>query len=210
MGLGLMHCSKAWLVYSACTNSMYAGTSVTFNETRTLFPAKAINQLIYGYYYNAPPNCTSDSCWGSYKGNDVSDPGRGDNYDISAPGGGYSDGSDPGWGSPSSGPLPAGEWQPFPNARKHKGKSQPFGDKVPLLSETPKDWCDCQSMTIKNATDEQLAEYLISYLLEFTLPQNFYPLDKGQWTISCRKWVADSGTLYTVGVSGIGVEVRFL
>eukprot|EP00961_Rhodomonas_salina_P139536 1877969-Rhodomonas_salina.1 len=52
VGLGLMHGSKAWLVYSARTNSVYAATRVTFNET--LFPAKAINQRIYGYYNNAP------------------------------------------------------------------------------------------------------------------------------------------------------------
>eukprot|EP00961_Rhodomonas_salina_P179355 2420035-Rhodomonas_salina.1 len=81
------------------------------------------------------PDGTSDRCGGSNEGNGVSDPGGGDNDDISAPGGGDSDGSDPGGGSQSSGPLPAGERQPFPtsNARKHKGKRQRFGDKVPPL-----------------------------------------------------------------------------
>eukprot|EP00961_Rhodomonas_salina_P013873 185693-Rhodomonas_salina.1 len=33
-----MHGSKAWLVYSARTNCVYAATSITFDET--LFPAK--------------------------------------------------------------------------------------------------------------------------------------------------------------------------
>eukprot|EP00961_Rhodomonas_salina_P056637 760748-Rhodomonas_salina.1 len=200
VGLGLMHCCKAWLVYSARTNRVYDATSVTFDET--LFQAKAINQRIYCYYYNAPvnqfradmhehnlnstivsdlpnlsstatpvwtaddvlvdenaihsglsgnmsglpeiesspinvsspqPDDTSDCGRGSNKGNGVSDPGGGDNDDISAPGGGDRDGSDSGGGSLSSGPLPAGELQPFPNARKHKGKRQRFGDKVPPL-----------------------------------------------------------------------------
>eukprot|EP00961_Rhodomonas_salina_P265889 3594237-Rhodomonas_salina.3 len=38
VGMGLMHCCKSWLVYSAWTNSVYSSTDCTFNEM--LFPAK--------------------------------------------------------------------------------------------------------------------------------------------------------------------------
>ena len=48
VGIGLMHGRKAWLVYSARTNRVYASTSVTFDET--LFPARFADQRVYGYY----------------------------------------------------------------------------------------------------------------------------------------------------------------
>eukprot|EP00961_Rhodomonas_salina_P104939 1413145-Rhodomonas_salina.1 len=50
--MGLMHGRKAWLVYSARTNRVYSSTSCTFDET--LFPAKAADQRLYGYYDNQP------------------------------------------------------------------------------------------------------------------------------------------------------------
>eukprot|EP00961_Rhodomonas_salina_P061935 831565-Rhodomonas_salina.1 len=106
-----------------------------------------------------------------------------------SPGGGsqISD-SSPGGGSPTAGASSEGERQSrqrFPNASKHTGKRIRFGDKVPPICEKPRYWKDCQSKTLKNVTDMELAEYLIWYALEFTLPQEFYPSDNGQTTISC-------------------------
>eukprot|EP00961_Rhodomonas_salina_P119610 1609552-Rhodomonas_salina.1 len=40
-------------------------------------------------------------------------------------------------------------------------------------------------MTLDNVSDTELAEYLIGYAIELTLPMDFYPEDNGQWTISC-------------------------
>eukprot|EP00961_Rhodomonas_salina_P036575 491383-Rhodomonas_salina.2 len=42
---------------------------------------------------------------------------------------------------------------------------------------------------IANTTDSELAEYLVGYALKFTLPQDFFPEDKGkaQYTISCSR-----------------------
>eukprot|EP00961_Rhodomonas_salina_P074402 999398-Rhodomonas_salina.2 len=94
-------------------------------------------------------------------------------------------GSNPGGGSPTSGTKSAGERQRFPNERKHKGKRLWFGDKIPLICEKPKHWRDCESKTIANTTDSELAQYLIGYALEFTLPQDFYLKDKTHTTISC-------------------------
>eukprot|EP00961_Rhodomonas_salina_P115526 1555032-Rhodomonas_salina.3 len=97
------------------------------------------------------------------------------------------DASDPGGGSQKVGNSSAGEEQPFPNALKRKGKRQHFGDKIQPLGETPRHWKDCQSQTIASTTDSVLEEYLVGYALEFTLPQDFFPKDKGkaQYTISC-------------------------
>eukprot|EP00961_Rhodomonas_salina_P213097 2877946-Rhodomonas_salina.3 len=79
-----------------------------------------------------------------------------------SPGGGspMSD-SSPGGGSQTSGTASAGELQCFPNASKHKGKRLLFGDKVPPISEKLRYWKDCESKTLKNVTDVELAEYLI-------------------------------------------------
>eukprot|EP00961_Rhodomonas_salina_P136921 1841730-Rhodomonas_salina.1 len=52
VGLGLMMGSKAWLIYSAQLNTIYASTNCTFDETR--FPARAMDQRAYGYYYSEP------------------------------------------------------------------------------------------------------------------------------------------------------------
>eukprot|EP00961_Rhodomonas_salina_P283173 3826826-Rhodomonas_salina.1 len=48
-GLGLMMGSKAWLIYSSRLNTIYASTNCTFDET--LFPARATDQQVFGYYY---------------------------------------------------------------------------------------------------------------------------------------------------------------
>eukprot|EP00961_Rhodomonas_salina_P168476 2270908-Rhodomonas_salina.1 len=56
VGLGLMHCRKSWLVYSGRTNRVYSSTNCMFDET--LFPAKKVDQRVYGYrdYDNQPIN----------------------------------------------------------------------------------------------------------------------------------------------------------
>eukprot|EP00961_Rhodomonas_salina_P033996 457511-Rhodomonas_salina.1 len=52
VGLGLMFGRRCWLVYSARTNHVY--TSLSCTSDKTLFPAKAIDQRVYGYYDNQP------------------------------------------------------------------------------------------------------------------------------------------------------------
>eukprot|EP00961_Rhodomonas_salina_P264665 3577251-Rhodomonas_salina.1 len=54
VGLGLMHCRKAWLVYSARTNSVYSSTNCTFDKT--LFQVKKVDQRVYCYYDNQQIN----------------------------------------------------------------------------------------------------------------------------------------------------------
>eukprot|EP00961_Rhodomonas_salina_P001746 24110-Rhodomonas_salina.1 len=97
-------------------------------------------------------------------------PGWGDDA-ADAPGGGLDNSSSPGGGSPTAETASAGEKRnPFPKNSKHWGKRLSFGDKVPPLGEKPKHWRD------------------------FTLPSDFYPEDKGQWTISCNNvGLADDG-----------------
>eukprot|EP00961_Rhodomonas_salina_P047354 636225-Rhodomonas_salina.1 len=48
VGLGLMMGRKAWLIYSSRLNTIYASTNCTFDET--LFPARATDQRVFGYY----------------------------------------------------------------------------------------------------------------------------------------------------------------
>eukprot|EP00961_Rhodomonas_salina_P259575 3507430-Rhodomonas_salina.7 len=45
------HGHKSWLIYSASTNCIYSSTSCTFDET--LFPAKLVDQSVFGYYNTA-------------------------------------------------------------------------------------------------------------------------------------------------------------
>eukprot|EP00961_Rhodomonas_salina_P122514 1650064-Rhodomonas_salina.1 len=105
-------------------------------------------------------------------------PGGGDD-EADAPGGGLDNSSSPGGGSPTAETVSAVEKRnPFPKNHKHWGKRLHFGDKVPPLGEKPKHWRDCESKQMKNVPDAQLAEYLICYAFEFTLPSDFYPEDK--------------------------------
>ena len=53
------------------------------------------------------------------------------------------------------------------------------------LGTQPRHWRDCEDSLITNVTDEQLAEYLIGYAIEFVLPRDYWPKDKGEWKISC-------------------------
>ena len=101
-----------------------------------------------------------------------------------SPGGGVP--SSPGWGSDHALPLSAGKTQrSLPNKRYKKGKRQRFGDKTAPLGEIPNHWRDCEHSNIDDVSDSQLAEYLIGYALEFTLPQSFWPKEKSQWVIWC-------------------------
>ena len=61
-----------------------------------------------------------------------------------------------------------------------------FGDKPAALGEpAPAHWTACQNQSITEVKDEDLAEYLIGYSAEFELPQDYWPQDKGRWTVCC-------------------------
>ena len=106
-------------------------------------------------------------------------------HETSSPGGGETSSPGGGHGSNLRDPLSAGRKQYFPKSRKKKGKRQRFGDKVPPAGQEPRHWRDCEKQLIDDVTDRELVEYFIRYSLEFTLPQDYYPKDKGQWVKSC-------------------------
>lgn len=114
-------------------------------------------------------------------------------YDVSSsPGGGSVEtlphlSSALGGGSPTGGAnSSAGRNRALQNSSYKKGCKRPrFGEKMAPLGTTPDHWCDCKDKQLQDASDSELAEYLIGYCLEFTLPQEFWPRDKGHWEISC-------------------------
>ena len=113
---------------------------------------------------------------------------------LSSPGGG-SDSSNtttsPGGGSgrsPTSEGLSAGKKKQkcFLNKRYGKGgKRLRFSDKPPPAGQTPRDWRDCEHKTLESVKDTHLAEFLIGYNLEFSLPKDYWPKDNGNWKVSC-------------------------
>ena len=237
VGIGLLSGCKAWLVYSACLHKIYATCNATFDDT--LFPSRATDQRVYGYFDNEPVHTFRADLHDKALGSTLlpasidspspvwvpTDAAERDDIlsaagtapsspvlissppDLSCgdgggckPGGGFTTASptvdnvisDPGGGRSTVPSSPAGSNRTLPNQRYKKGKRLRFGDKMEQLNTNIKDikhWKDCASTTIANTADNALAEYLIGYALEFTLPNSYWPKDKGEWTISCSDTV---------------------
>ncbi len=59
MGLGLLHCSKAWLTYSSSLNCVFTTMNATFDET--YFRACLTDQLVNGNYYSCHPQSSAQT-----------------------------------------------------------------------------------------------------------------------------------------------------
>eukprot|EP00961_Rhodomonas_salina_P262951 3553507-Rhodomonas_salina.4 len=203
--------SKAWLIYSARLNTIYASTNCTFDET--LFPSRVTDQLAYGYYDSEPtttfrtdsvPNVTSplfDPVWlpehiedadGTLSQASTVPSSPISEHDLQFPGSivkeSASNASAPDDTSMSGGgsdAIPAPGW----GLNVDDQLSSP-SDPVSAGSSVGsprllKHWTDCKDDLLTEDSDDALAEYLIGNSLEFTLPQDYWPCDKRAWTISC-------------------------
>ena len=103
---------------------------------------------------------------------------------VCSPGGGSACSAGGGSASPAS-DSSAGKMRAIPNKRYKKGKRMRFGDKTEPMGTIPKHWRDCENKSLTETSDSELTGFLIGYAVEFTLPQTFYPWDKGQWVVSC-------------------------
>ena len=74
----------------------------------------------------------------------------------------------------------------FPNVRYNsKHQRQLLSDKTSSYGTEQQHWKQCEDKLITETTDHELAEYLVGHSLEFKLNHDYWPTDKGAWTISC-------------------------
>jgi len=74
----------------------------------------------------------------------------------------------------------------FPNVRyDSKGRRQLLPDKMSEYGVEQQHWKGCADNNITATSDLALAEYIVGHALELQLNNDYWPRDKGAWTVSC-------------------------